>query len=56
MIDTRKELKLIYRNDRLERIELEGVPLEGLRVLSEGIETPTLEDLRKKYRLEYEVK
>ena len=52
--DNRKELKLIYRGSKLERIELEGVPLEGLAVLLDGKEVITLGELMKKYRLEYE--
>ena len=54
--DGLKKLKLIYRGNKLEKIELEGVPLGGLAVLTleGGSEVPSLEELRKVYNLEYE--
>lgn len=50
----REELKLVYREDRLERIELEGKRIDGLSKLIKNVECPSIEELREVYELRYE--
>ena len=50
----KRELKLIYKGSKLERIELEGKTLESFMALTEGPNVPTLEEITKRYELKYE--
>ena len=58
--DERKKLKLFYRDQKLEEVELDGHHLEGglnsllhsLRSTG-SIEVPSIQELREMYDLEY---
>ena len=53
--DGRRRLKLIYRGNMLEHIELDGNQLKGLpSLMNESGAVPSIEQLKKEYILVYE--
>ena len=52
----REELKLIYRESKLEKIELAGRRIAGLSTFIKGVQCPSVEELRVVYDLKFEYK
>ncbi len=50
----REELKLVYREGKFERIELEWKRIGGLSTLIKNVECPSIEELREVYDLRCE--